>query len=101
MYGRTDNDTLDGGAGDDRLTGGAGKDGLTGGTGRDTFDFNAARPARPSDRLRLQARQDRIDLDTIDANTKVGGNPGLQVHRRVPVPQKPGELHFVAGGPHR
>lgn len=73
-------DTLDGGAGADTLIGGAGADRLAGNGGADVFDFNRADhsvtgPGR--DRISgfsAQGEGDRVDVSTIDADTRAAGN---------------------------
>jgi uncharacterized protein (DUF2141 family) len=87
------NDTLLGLGGNDDLTGGLGADRQTGGLGKDTFFltslfdsaksqsglingvFNAAQGSGLRDIITDFTRgQDKLNLATIDANTKIGGN---------------------------
>uniref|UniRef100_UPI000B1F4C73 calcium-binding protein n=1 Tax=Azotobacter vinelandii TaxID=354 RepID=UPI000B1F4C73 len=49
ILGLAGNDRLDGGAGDDTLDGGAGRDTLTGGAGADTFRFSAREDSHRTD----------------------------------------------------
>lgn len=80
LAGLAGDDTLRGGAGNDRLTGGAGADSLWGGAGADTFAFLTVGESPPGtglgDTIRdfSPAQGDRIDLATIDANSRVFGN---------------------------
>lgn len=84
-------DALNGAAGNDVLFGNAGADTLVGGTGRDIlygggadaaldrFDFNAIAESGLTAATRdfivdFQDSQDRIDVNTIDANSSVVGN---------------------------
>jgi serralysin len=84
LIGYTGVDTLEGGAGSDAifgmdandlLIGGAGTDILYGGKGKDVFDFNSTIESRVgSTRDKIYdflKKADKIDLSTIDANTKV------------------------------
>lgn len=86
LYGEAGNDTLDGGAGNDsiagasgldRIVGGAGKDRLSGGANNDRFDFNSKQESvigSNRDVITDLFAGDRIDLSTIDANERAGGN---------------------------
>ena len=79
MNGGAGNDTILGLAGKDILTGGNGTDKLTGGTGSDRFDFNALIESvkgtkRDSITDFTHNQADKIDLASIDANTKVTGD---------------------------
>jgi len=68
IIGGAGRDTLSGGDGRDRLEGGAGADLLSGDGGRDVFDYDAIAAGRDSIAGFAQGA-DRIDLDTIDADT--------------------------------
>lgn len=73
------NDSIYGFAGDDILTGGAGQDYLEGGVGYDTFVFNSvsesANATTTCDVISdFDIGFDKIDLSSIDASTKMGGN---------------------------
>jgi serralysin len=77
IQGGAGNDTLYGRGGNDKLVGGAGKDVLYGGSGADSFDFNAIKESLPSARDTIKdfvRGSDRIDLRSIDANSKVAGD---------------------------
>jgi Ca2+-binding RTX toxin-like protein len=93
LDGGAGNDLLDGRWGNDVLIGGLGRDTLTGGHENDRFDFNSvAESPRGAGRdvitdfgytqyivigdgTSIQVRDDdKIDLSTIDANTRVAGN---------------------------
>ena len=79
LFGFAGNDRLDGKAGTDVLTGGLGRDLLLGGAARDVFDYNSVKESGRTSATRDQIVDfrrgvDDIDLRTIDANAKVGGN---------------------------
>ncbi|HXG79478.1 MAG TPA: PQQ-dependent sugar dehydrogenase, partial [Methyloceanibacter sp.] len=99
------NDVLNGGSGADTLIGAKGRDMLIGGSEADRFDFDAVGQSRPG-KLRdvivdfNPAEGDKIDLSTIDANSKA---PGHQIFRFIfeqPFHGKARELHYktVNGG---
>ncbi|GLR49902.1 hypothetical protein KYK30_30120 [Shinella yambaruensis] len=100
LFGNTGNDTLNGGVGDDQLNGGLGADKLTGGRGADTFIFtkisdskvNSAASDIITDFRRSQG--DKIDLKTIDANTKSGGDQAFKFIGSDAFHKKAGELRF-------
>lgn len=79
LSGGSGNDELTGGAGRDILAGDTGVDLMRGGAGADVFDFNAiiesglAYTARDMI-IDFRRGEDKIDLSTIDANTRVAGN---------------------------
>ncbi len=82
LDGKAGNDTVNGGAGNDVLYGGAGRDVMTGGTGNDTFLFKAVSElgTKASNRdviTDFTPGQDKIDLSSIDANTKLSGDQGF------------------------
>ncbi|HEY8382528.1 MAG TPA: calcium-binding protein [Microvirga sp.] len=83
LLGLGGSDRLDGGADNDVLTGGLARDFLTGGAGRDLFDYNASNEtgktgASRDQILDFKRGQDDIDLRTIDASTKKGGNQAFK-----------------------
>lgn len=66
---------MSGGAGDDLLIGGAGQDTMSGGDGFDVFRFLSPTDSTSSaPDFILDFSGDRIDLSTIDANSRVRGN---------------------------
>ncbi len=96
LTGDAGNDTLKGDSGLDVLTGGAGKDTLTGGASRDIFDFNSKSDSLTSARDRItdfQRRVDDIDLSTIDANSRKGGNQAFKFIGETAFTKTAGELH--------
>ena len=98
--GQGGNDTLDGGVGNDLLYGGAGRDVLVGGSGKDNFIFKSAAESRGSsiDTIKTFDRgQDHIDLRSIDANTKVGGNQAFNSSARPRSAGRLGNSGFQAG----
>ena len=100
LMGQGGNDTLDGGVGNDLLYGGAGRDVLVGGSGKDNFIFKSAAESRGSsiDTIKTFDRgQDHIDLRSIDANTKVGGNQAFKFIGKAAFSGKAGELGFSGG----
>lgn len=79
LDGKAGNDTLKGGAGNDTLYGGAGRDTMTGGAGNDVFLFKAVSEmgSRPTTRdviTDFTKGQDKIDLSSIDANSRLSGD---------------------------
>jgi len=77
--GGSGNDTMSGSTGNDTLRGGTGVDSLEGGTGNDVFDFDDISESGVGVGLRdiiadFVQGQDRIDLNTIDANSGSSGN---------------------------
>jgi Ca2+-binding RTX toxin-like protein len=81
ITGSKSNDYLNGYAGKDTLTGGRGDDLLVGGKGADKFVYKSVHdsPSIPGEVADLiadfsHAQRDKIDLKTIDANTKKSGN---------------------------
>ena len=80
LYGRGGADKLYGGAGADRFIYKSIKDSTAAAGGRDTiFDFSAS-------------QKDKIDLRTIDANTKVAGNQAFTFIGNKAFSKKAGEL---------
>ena len=88
--------------GKDLLVGGRGADVLIGGLLKDTFDFNAVNESRVGllhDIIRgfSHAQHDKIDLDTIDANTTAGGNQDFHLIGAQGFNGIAGELRFAGG----
>lgn len=102
LSGLTGNDTLDGGAGNDLLISGAGRDVMTGGTGADLFRFTALADSVVGTNRDLitafsQAEGDRIDLATIDANTRLSGNQAFAFISDAGFGRVAGQLRFAGG----
>jgi Ca2+-binding RTX toxin-like protein len=102
LSGLTGNDTLDGGAGNDLLISGAGRDVMTGGTGADSFRFTALADSVVGTSRDLitafsQAEGDRIDLATIDANTRLSGNQAFAFIGDAGFGRVAGQLRFAGG----
>ncbi|MDX2155445.1 MAG: hypothetical protein SFW09_02960 [Hyphomicrobiaceae bacterium] len=76
ILGNARTNRIDGAAGSDNLTAGGGLDYVTGGLGNDLFIYNsiADSAAGVGDRILDFTAGDRIWLQTIDANTLLGGN---------------------------
>lgn len=76
--GYSGNDTITGSTGADMIRGGVGVDTLAGGLGADIFDYDRvaeSSKASGSDTITdFDVSSDKIDLQTIDANSKVAGN---------------------------
>jgi len=73
LFGGGGYDVLNGGAGNDRLVGGTSADLLSGGTGKDVFVFGKSDTGLGKNRdviLDFRAKEDRIDLSGIDANSR-------------------------------
>ncbi len=77
LYGGAGNDYLYGGDGNDVLVGDTGRDFMWGGAGSDIFDFNSKTHSTTSARdviFDFERGVDLIDLSTIDASSRKGGN---------------------------
>ncbi|MEZ5774975.1 MAG: leishmanolysin-related zinc metalloendopeptidase [Hyphomicrobiaceae bacterium] len=106
LYGDNGNDRLDGDLGNDVLVGGNGRDIMWGGLGADDFDFNNWGESRKGAQRDIimdfqrgsAATGDDIDLRTIDANTKIGGNQAFRFIAKQPFHHKAGELHYTKAG---
>lgn len=82
LYGKGGADRLYGGAGADRFTFKSTKESTVASSGRDTiFDFSAS-------------QKDKIDLRTIDANTKVASNQAFTFIGSKAFSKKAGELSY-------
>ncbi len=93
-------DTLDGRVGNDVLTGGRGKDAMTGGLGADDFDFNALNEMGKTAATRdvivdFVVRSDDIDLSTLDASIRKGGNQAFAFIGTQKFHKVAGELHVL------
>jgi Ca2+-binding RTX toxin-like protein len=93
------NDTLKGQGGNDVITGGVGRDQQFGGVGADQFDFNTIGESSKGalrDRINdfSRGQGDKIDLRTIDANTKLGQNQAFKFIGDDAFGDTPGELRF-------
>lgn len=100
LYGRAGNDRLHGGAGNDLLHGGTGADALSGEAGADTFVFTSLKDSLPGarDTIRDFVRGlDRIDLRSIDANTKLAGDQAFTFIGSKAFTGSAGQLNFSAG----
>jgi len=100
IYGGGGNDTLYGMQGDDAFAGGGGADLMIGGGGNDFFDFNAIGESAPGTRDTIQdfgVGDDIISLETIDANTTVGGNQAF-VYIGSNAFTDAGQVRFVTNG---
>ncbi|MFC1455918.1 M10 family metallopeptidase C-terminal domain-containing protein [Microvirga arabica] len=93
-------DTLYGSSGRDTLYGGAGADVLSGGSGADLFVFKALSNSAPRARdtiVDFVSGTDRIDLRTIDANTKSSGNQAFSFIGGHAFTGKGGQLNLRDG----
>lgn len=102
LSGLTGNDTLDGGAGSDLLISGAGRDVMTGGTGADLFRFTALADSVVGTSRDLitafsRAEGDRVDLATIDANTRLSGDQAFAFIGDAGFGRIAGQLRFAGG----
>ncbi|MFC3073475.1 cadherin domain-containing protein [Shinella pollutisoli] len=109
LYGGTGKDTLDGGSGNDllkgesgndKLYGGAGADKLYGGSGKDTFVFKSVKESTAASKGRDTIYDfdgkagDRIDLRSIDASTKKGGDQAFKFIGTDDFSKTAGELRY-------
>ena len=76
---------------------------MTGGSGRDIFDFNLyqdARAAAPDVISDFRHGQDKIDLASVDANLRIGGNQAFSLLGAQAFSGHAGELtvsHYGSG----
>jgi serralysin len=104
LGGLNGNDSLFGDNGADVLVGGTGRDFLTGGANADMFDFNAigetGNAAASRDQILDYVQgSDRVDLQTIDADTGLGGNQAFAFIGAAAFSGAAGELRSsVIGG---
>lgn len=102
LSGLTGNDTLDGGAGNDWLIGGAGRDILIGGAGADRFCFLTLSDSMVGTNRDVimafsQAEADRVDLATIDANSRLAGDQAFSFIGGASFGRIAGQLRFAGG----
>jgi Ca2+-binding RTX toxin-like protein len=93
---------LFGGDGNDRLIGRGGSDELVGGTGSDIFDYNLLSDSRGGkvDRIAdFTAGEDRIDLETLDADAGALGNQAFAFVGRGAFSGAAGELRWETASP--
>ena len=101
IFGLARNDVLQGFGGKDVLVGGNGRDTMFGGGAADVFDFNAIKETGKSAATRdqivdfLHSEHDKIDLATIDASSKIGGNQAFKFIGKQAFHHTAGELHQV------
>ena len=101
IFGLARNDVLQGFGGKDVLVGGNGRDTMFGGGAGDVFDFNAVNETGKSAATRDQivdfshSEHDKIDLATIDASSKIGGNQAFKFIGKQAFHHTAGELHQV------
>lgn len=97
-------DRLEGFAGNDMIKGRGGADKLYGGTGADVFIFASVKDSTKTSSGRdtifdFSSRQrDKIDLKTIDANTKAVGNQAFKFIYSNDFHKKAGELRYEKYG---
>ncbi len=102
------NDKLYAGRGDDVLYGGAGKDVLSGGWGSDTFLFKSIKESTVKaadvitdwEHVAGGGTRDLINLDAIDANTKISGNQDFDWIGAKTFSGHAGELRYEKGTSH-
>ena len=100
LYGGDGNDNLYGKEGRDVFIGGLGADKLYGGTGSDRFIFVAVKDSINAKSKRdtifdfSSREKDKIDLKSIDANTKVNGNQAFKFIYSQDFHHKAGELRW-------
>jgi Ca2+-binding RTX toxin-like protein len=102
LTGSSRDDSINGNEGADVLTGGRGSDELIGGNGNDTFRFVSTKDSLKGNPDLIDDfnhnEGDRIDLHSIDANTKIAGNQAFHFIFAQGFHHKAGELHLVDGG---
>jgi serralysin len=97
LIGGGGNDRLVGGTGNDRLVGGPGADVLIGDQGADRFVFQSAKHSPPGAMDTIEdfvSGEDKIILQPMDANLKLGGNQAFTFIDNDLFSHKAGELNF-------
>ncbi|NBJ12656.1 calcium-binding protein, partial [Microvirga arsenatis] len=100
LDGGSASDSLDAGAGRDTLYGGTGADTLDGGTGVDIFVFKTVTETAPGAQdiiANFVSGTDKIDLRSIDANTKLSRNQAFSFIGEDTFNGRAGELRFSGG----
>jgi Ca2+-binding RTX toxin-like protein len=103
ITGSSVNNTLNGGGGTDRLTGGGGADRLAGGVGADVFryltitDSNVTAANRDTIVDFNGRAGDRIDLSSIDANSRLSGDQVFNFIGTASFSGVFGQLRFASG----
>jgi len=100
LDGASASDSLDGGAGRDTLYGGTGADSLDGGAGVDIFVFKSGTESAPGAQdiiANFVSGTDKIDLRSIDANTKLSRNQAFSFIGGDDFNGQAGELRFSGG----
>ncbi|PZU92163.1 MAG: hypothetical protein DI527_10535 [Chelatococcus sp.] len=96
-------DTITGSAEADLIIGGLGRDELAGGAGADVFDFDAIAEiglGSTADAIAdFVAGVDRVDLSTIDASTRLGGNQAFSFIGDAVFGRVAGQLRVENGDP--
>lgn len=100
LKGNAGSNQLYGQGGDDILAGGLGRDYLTGGAGRDLFDYNSitetGKATTTRDRIvDFVQGEDKIDLSTIDAYTKVLDDQAFVWRGTLAFSGGSGQLRFI------
>jgi Ca2+-binding RTX toxin-like protein len=104
LYGGGGKDHLNGGAGDDLLMGNDGKDVLVGASGADRFVFALASQTGTGETSRDEivdfshAQGDKIDLSSIDADSKALGNQSFAFIGSEGFSGAAGQLHATSYG---
>lgn len=100
LEGGSGKDTMKGENGNDKLYGGSGSDKLYGGKGADNFIFKSVKDSSVNSNGRdtifdfNRSQNDKIDLKSIDANTKAGGDQSFKFIGTEKFHKKAGELRF-------
>lgn len=100
LDGRSGNDRLLCGSGNDMLYGPGGADTLYGNSGADMFRFRALSDSLSTKRDTItdfKRGEDRIDLRSIDANTKAAGNQAFTFIGKLGFTSAAGQLKFASG----
>jgi Ca2+-binding RTX toxin-like protein len=99
FFGGKGSDAIEGFGGNDYIYGGRGADILVGGNGRDTFDYNSIRDsgtsATTADIILDFRINDKIDLSSIDANTRASKNQAFKFIGLKDFTNKAGELRYT------
>jgi Ca2+-binding RTX toxin-like protein len=97
IEGGNGNDVMKGGAGNDTIRGDQGVDTYWGGAGNDTFFFKRTSDSREQDGIDTImdfTKGDKLDLSTIDANSRVSGDQAFELITGE-FTKTPGQLKFM------